>query len=66
MCGSILGGKVRVPEIQKVDPAVTNVTSGDINADTTSDAEAARKKRLRQGYAATTLATQTQGKNTLG
>ena len=49
MCGSIFGGKARVPEIQKVDPAVTNVTSGDMNADTTSDAEAARKKRLRQG-----------------
>ena len=66
MCGSIFGGKARVPEIQKVDPAVTNVTSGDMNADTTSDAEAARKKRLRQCYSSTTMATQTQGKNTLG
>lgn len=71
MCGglkSVLFGsrKVSTPQIQKVDPAVTNVTSSDVGSDTTSDAEAARRKKLRQGYAATTLATQTQGKNTLG
>lgn len=71
MCGGLKsvfggGGKVSVPEVQKVDPAVTNVTSSDVGSDTTSDAEAARRKKLRQGYAATTLATQTQGKNTLG
>ncbi len=67
MCGSLFGGgSVKTPEIQKVDPAVNNVTSSEINASGSSDAEAARKRKLRQGFAATTLATQAQGKNTLG
>ena len=66
MCSSLFGGKSYTPQIQKVDPAVTNVTNSDINASGSSDSEAARKKRLRQGFAATTLATQSQSKNTLG
>lgn len=71
MCGGLKsifggGGRVSVPQVQKVDPAITNVTSSDVGASSTSDTEAARKKKLRQGYAATTLATQVQGKNTLG
>lgn len=67
MCSSSLfGGKVSTPTITKVDPSVTNVTSSDVNSSGSSDAEAARKKKLRQGFAATTLATQAQGKNTLG
>lgn len=66
MCGSLFGGKVSTPAIQKVDPSVTNVTSSDVNSTGSSDSEAARKRKLRQGFAATTLATQSQNKNTLG
>lgn len=70
MCGSIFGGgnKVKTPEIQKVDPAVSNVTSSEIQ-DTEEGSENSRRKK-RQGYAATRLATILSGatntKDTLG
>lgn len=69
MCGSVFGGgKAKTPEIQKVDPAVNNVTSSEIQ-DTEDDSENSRRKK-RQGYAATRLSTILSGaantKDTLG
>lgn len=69
MCASAFGGgKVKTPEVQKVDPAVNNVTSSDVSDDSGETAEMKRKKR-QQGFAATQLATlvsQAGNKSTLG
>ncbi len=57
MCGSIFGGgKVSTPEVQKVDPSVTNVTSSEVS-DSDGDTESTKKKRRQQGFAATRLST---------
>lgn len=57
MCGSIFGGgKVSTPEVQKVDPTVTNVTSSEVS-DSDGDTESTKKKRRQQGFAATRLST---------
>lgn len=67
------GGHVKTPSVQKVDPAVTNVTGNDIS-DTSGDQEAIAKKRKQRGYSSTQLSTlistalnnPTSGKTTLG
>lgn len=68
MCSALFGGRSKMPEIQKVSPQAQQVTNGDIGADMGTESEAARKKRAKQGYAATRLADTAQGgyKSTLG
>lgn len=68
MCSALFGGRPKMPEIQKVIPQAQQVTNGDIRADGGTDSEAARKKRAKQGYAATRLADTAQSgyKTTLG
>lgn len=68
MCTSLFsGGKVSTPEVKQVAPSATTVTSADIGADSTADTEAARKRKQKQGYAATRLADVQPGtKSTLG
>lgn len=68
MCSALFGGRPKMPEIQKVSPQAQQVTNGDIRADMGTESEAARKKRAKQGYAATRLADTAQGgyKSTLG
>lgn len=68
MCSALFGGGPKMPEIQKVSPQAQQVTNGDIQANIGSESEAARKKRAKQGYAATRLADTAQGayKSTLG
>jgi hypothetical protein len=55
MCGSLFG-KTKTPEVQKVDPTVTDVTSSNISSDS-GEIESIKKKKKQQGYAATQLST---------
>lgn len=62
--------KPKTPELQKIDPAVTNVTGQDI-ADPSGELEAANKRRNKRGFTATQLSTLMSlvgggGKDTLG
>lgn len=68
MCSALFGGRPKMPEVQKVSPQAQQVTNGDIRAYMGTESEAARKKRAKQGYAATRLADTAQGtyKSTLG
>lgn len=66
MCGNPFKSP-KVPEAQKVDPAVTDVTNSQIS-DNDGDTEANKKKK-KQGFAATRLATllsNAGSKDTLG
>ena len=70
MCASAFGGgKVKTPEVQKVDPAVNNVTSSDVSDDSGGETAEMKRKKRQQGFAATQLATlvsQAGNKSTLG
>lgn len=71
MCTALFGrGRVETPKIEKVAPAATTVTAGDIGGDTNADMEAAKRRKKKQGFAATRLAdnaiTQSGIKSTLG
>lgn len=57
MCSALFGGKrsVSTPEIKQVAPSATTITNTDIDAGGTADSEAAKKKKQKQGYAATRL-----------
>ena len=63
MCGSLFGGggDYSAPEVQKVDPTVTNVTSSDVGSTSSSESEANRKQRAKKGYAATRLSNTVAG-----
>ena len=67
MCSGLFGGKrsVSTPEIKQVAPSATTITNADIDAGGT---EAAKKRKQKQGYAATRLAdvAPTNTKSTLG
>lgn len=47
MCSALFGGKqsVSTPEIKQVAPSATTITNADIDAGTTADTEAAKKKK---------------------
>ena len=68
MCSALFGGKqsVSTPEIKQVAPSATTITNADIGG--TADTEAAKKRKQKQGYAATRLAdvAPTNTKSTLG
>lgn len=70
MCSALFGGKqsVSTPEIKQVVPSATTITNADIDAGGTDDTEAAKKRKQKQGYAATRLAdvAPTNTKSTLG
>lgn len=70
MCSALFGGKqsVSTPEIKQVAPSATTITNADIDAGGTADTEAAKKRKRKQGYAATRLAdvAPTNTKSTLG
>lgn len=72
MCiSNLFGGGYSAPEIQKVDPTPTDVSNSDIGSSASSESEANKKQRKKQGYAATKLSTlagqaATTGRNTLG
>lgn len=71
MCSALFGGKQSVstpPEIKQVAPSATTITNADIDAGGTADTEAAKKRKQKQGYAATRLAdvAPTNKKSTLG
>lgn len=66
------GGRPKTPSVQKVDPAVTNVTGNDIS-DTSGDQEEINRKKRQRGYNSTQLSTlinqalnNPTGKTTLG
>lgn len=69
MCSALFGGKqsVSTPEIKQVAPSATTITNADIDAGT-ADTEAVKKRKQKQGYAATRLAdvAPTNTKSTLG
>ena len=50
------GSSYSAPEVQKVDPTITNVTSSDVGSTGSSESEANRRQRAKKGYAATRLA----------
>ena len=50
------GSSYSAPEVQKVDPTITNVTSSDVGSTGSSESEANRKQRAKKGYTATRLA----------
>lgn len=63
MCGgSLFGSSVKTPEVQKVAPAPTQVTTSDTGTSGTADSDAARRERLKKGYASTRLS---QDRNTI-
>lgn len=67
MCGNPFKSP-KVPEAQKVDPAVTDVTNSQVS-DNDGDTEASKRKKKQQGFAATRLATllsNAGSKDTLG
>lgn len=67
MCGNPFKSP-KVPKAQKVDPAVIDVTHSQVS-DNDGDTEAGKRKRKRQGFAATRLATllsNAGSKDTLG
>lgn len=70
MCLAKIFGAPAAPVIKKVAPGATTVTSSDIGADTSADAESAQRKKKKQGFAATRLADVAQessgGKSTVG
>lgn len=70
MCSALFGGKqsVSTPEIKQVAPSATTITNADIDASGTADTEAAKKRKQKQGYAATRLVdvAPTNTKSTLG
>lgn len=61
-----LGGGAETPTVEKVDPAPSNVNSGDVSADTDSDG----KKKKRRGFASTQTSSLAaggdSGRDTLG
>lgn len=57
MCSGILGSKPKAPTVQQVAPAPTQVSNSDVGATQSADAEAARRERLKKGYASTQLST---------
>lgn len=59
MCSGLLG-KQKAPTVQQVAPAPTQVSNSDVGATQSADAEAARaarRERLKKGYASTQLST---------
>lgn len=67
MCGNPFKSP-KVPAAQKVDPTVTDVTNSQVSDDS-GDTEASKKKKKKQGFAATRLATllsNAGSKDTLG
>ena len=70
MCSGLFGGKrsVSTPEIKQVAPSATTITNADIDAGTTAETEAAKKRKQKQGCAATRLGdiAPTNTKSTLG
>ena len=66
MCGNLFKS-AKVPAAQKIDPTVTDVTNSQVSDDS-GDIEASKKKK-KQGFAATRLATllsNAGSKDTLG
>ena len=67
MCGNPFKSP-KVPAAQKVDPTVTDVTNSQVS-DNDGGTEASKRKKSRQGFAATRLATllsNAGSKDTLG
>lgn len=67
MCGNPFKSP-KVPAAQKVDPTVTDVTNSQVS-DNDGDTEAGKKRKKKQGFAATRLATllsNAGSKDTLG
>lgn len=67
MCGNPFKSP-KMPAVQKVDPTVTDVTNSQVS-DNDGDTEAGKRKRKKQGFAATRLATllsNAGSKDTLG
>lgn len=67
MCGNPFKSP-KVPAAQKVDPTVTDVTNSQVSDDS-GDTEASKRKKKKQGFAATRLATllsNAGSKDTLG